>query len=434
MKKPVVSLDNGGTPEVVEHGRNRAVLAPSGRHPGARRRHRHAPSRSRAPQADGGLRTRAGSRLFQRATNGARRRRRLRGDPEQMTGDPPSGRVTTFRGVLRRGLADSATGFHDDAGHSSLARRCSPARPVLPRRRCRRMISERFGSRSRRKGTPSFATSSRRTRSSTFDPECSKKFQPRATLQPLLRRWQHQRATNSFPGEESRPAYEALREYGVLDLIREISPTSVREPYVGCNLNLPGSVAQHYHADSNYFTEDFMVANVAVVDTDLRNGAIDVVPKTHKKYYKYWRFAVERPYRFAKRIPMQQGDVLVRTSNLWHRGMPNRADIAAPDARGSTWGARRELDVGRPVRGRRREDRLQAELVPAHSPRPIARANLRDGTDHLFRVPHRQFARRRQTVQPLIPGCVRGATSANAWSTRRSQPPTRTSTGRRSPR
>jgi Phytanoyl-CoA dioxygenase (PhyH) len=135
---------------------------------------------------------------------------------------------------------------------------------------------------------------------------------------------------NSFPGEESRFAYQALREYGVLDLIRAISPTSVREPYVGCNLNLPGSVEQHYHSDSHYFTEEFMVANVAVVDTDLKNGAIDVVPKTHKKYYEYWRFALERPYRSAKRLPMQQGDVLVRTSNLWHRGMPNRSAVARP--------------------------------------------------------------------------------------------------------
>jgi ectoine hydroxylase-related dioxygenase (phytanoyl-CoA dioxygenase family) len=135
---------------------------------------------------------------------------------------------------------------------------------------------------------------------------------------------------NSFPGEESRFAYEALRDYGVIDLVRAISPKSVGEPNVGCNLNLPGSVAQHYHADSNYFTEDFMVVNVAVVDTDLVNGAIDVVPKTHKKYYKYWRFAVERPYRAAKRIPMQQGDVLIRTSNLWHRGMPNRSSVPRP--------------------------------------------------------------------------------------------------------
>jgi hypothetical protein len=73
-----------------------------------------------------------------------------------------------------------------------------------------------------------------------------------------------------------------------------------------------------------------MVVNTAVVDTNLENGAIEVIPGSHRKFYKYWRFALERPYRFGKRIPMNQGDVLVRTSRLWHRGMPNRTSFARP--------------------------------------------------------------------------------------------------------
>ncbi|HEX3773292.1 MAG TPA: hypothetical protein VHV51_02450, partial [Polyangiaceae bacterium] len=35
-------------------------------------------------------------------------------------------------------------------------------------------------------------------------------------------------------------------------------------------------------------------------------------------------------YRKAKRLPMNQGDVLVRTSKLWHRGMPNKASVPRP--------------------------------------------------------------------------------------------------------
>ena len=108
-----------------------------------------------------------------------------------------------------------------------------------------------------------------------------------------------------------------------------IFPKAVRLPNVGCNFNLPGSVTQHYHADRN-FLDDFLIANVAVVDTDLANGAIDVIPGTHKKFYKFWRFAVERTARGSVRIPMKQGDVLVRTSNVWHRGMPNRTATARP--------------------------------------------------------------------------------------------------------
>jgi len=134
---------------------------------------------------------------------------------------------------------------------------------------------------------------------------------------------------NCFPGEGSRFVYEALQERGIIDLIREIDPAATRLPNVGCNFNLPNSVTQHYHADRD-FTKAFMIANVAVVDTGLENGAIEIAPGTHHKFYKYWRFALERPHRKSMRLPMKQGDVLVRTSNVWHRGMPNRTMVARP--------------------------------------------------------------------------------------------------------
>ncbi len=134
---------------------------------------------------------------------------------------------------------------------------------------------------------------------------------------------------NSFPGEGSRFAYDALVARGIVDLIRDIYPGSIGTPNVGCNLNLPKSVAQHYHVDSS-FLDHFMVVNVALVDTDLANGAIEVTPGTHRKFYKFWRFAVERPHRFSKRLPLGQGDVLVRASTLWHRGMPNHTTTPRP--------------------------------------------------------------------------------------------------------
>jgi hypothetical protein len=134
---------------------------------------------------------------------------------------------------------------------------------------------------------------------------------------------------NCFPGEGSRFAYEALETHGIVDLIKEIFPKALRPPNVGCNLNLPKSVTQHYHADRN-FLDNFMIANVAVVDTDLTNGAMEIVPGTHKKFYKYWRFVVERPTRASVRVSMQQGDVIVRNSNVWHRGMPNHTAVPRP--------------------------------------------------------------------------------------------------------
>jgi ectoine hydroxylase-related dioxygenase (phytanoyl-CoA dioxygenase family) len=92
---------------------------------------------------------------------------------------------------------------------------------------------------------------------------------------------------------------------------------------------MPHSVAQHYHADRNYL-DHFMIVNVAVVDTTIQNGAIDMIPGTHKKFYKYWQFALQGVARKSLRIEMKRGDVLVRTSNVWHRGMPNFTDAPRP--------------------------------------------------------------------------------------------------------
>jgi hypothetical protein len=134
---------------------------------------------------------------------------------------------------------------------------------------------------------------------------------------------------NCFPGELARGVFDELQSKGILELARTLLPTDPKATRVGCNFNLPGSVAQHYHMDG-IFLESFMVVNVAVVDTKLENGAIDVVPKTHQRFYRYWEFAAGRVYRGSLRLPMSAGDVLIRTSTLWHRGMPNQTSSARP--------------------------------------------------------------------------------------------------------
>jgi ectoine hydroxylase-related dioxygenase (phytanoyl-CoA dioxygenase family) len=134
---------------------------------------------------------------------------------------------------------------------------------------------------------------------------------------------------NCFPGEGSRTIYHALEKRGIIDLIKQIDPQATRLPNVGCNFNLPGSVTQHYHADRE-FTRAFTICNIAVVDTVVENGAMEMIPGTHRKFYPYWRFVLENPARNSIRVPMQRGDVMVRNSNVWHRGMPNRTAVARP--------------------------------------------------------------------------------------------------------
>lgn len=134
---------------------------------------------------------------------------------------------------------------------------------------------------------------------------------------------------NCFPGRRSSFVYKELEQFGIVDLVGAVRPDIVGSVRATLNFNLPGSVAQHYHTDGLYL-KDFLICNVAVVDTDLANGAIDVLPGTNREFYKFWRYAVERKYRLTTRVPLRQGDVILRKSTLWHRGMPNDTDVPRP--------------------------------------------------------------------------------------------------------
>jgi ectoine hydroxylase-related dioxygenase (phytanoyl-CoA dioxygenase family) len=132
---------------------------------------------------------------------------------------------------------------------------------------------------------------------------------------------------NCFPGAQSRFVYDELERYGVFDLVRELLPSATRMPNIGCNLNLPNSSAQNPHADG-YAATPFIIVNVAPIDTDLGNGAMEVTPGTHLRDYKYWQYAFSG--KSTIRTCMSAGDVIVRSSMLWHRGMPNKSRAIRP--------------------------------------------------------------------------------------------------------
>ncbi|HXK20574.1 MAG TPA: phytanoyl-CoA dioxygenase family protein [Polyangiaceae bacterium] len=132
---------------------------------------------------------------------------------------------------------------------------------------------------------------------------------------------------NCFPGVASRFVYEALQARGIFDVVSALSTAQVRKPNIGCNLNLPGSHPQNEHIDG-YAATAFLVVNVAAVDTDLHNGAMEIIPRTHRREFKYWEIALRRAER--SRVSMRQGDALLRISTLWHRGMPNHSNDPRP--------------------------------------------------------------------------------------------------------
>src|SRR6516165_9908788 len=65
---------------------------------------------------------------------------------------------------------------------------------------------------------------------------------------------------NCFPGVQSRFVYDELKQYGIFDLVRKLSPSATRMPNIGCNLNLPNSSAQNPHADG-YVASRFLIVN-----------------------------------------------------------------------------------------------------------------------------------------------------------------------------
>jgi len=150
---------------------------------------------------------------------------------------------------------------------------------------------------------------------------------------------------NCFPGGISRFIYEEIEARGIYDAVHAVCPGLPPTIRPTLNFNLPGSAAQHYHMDGVY-TEEYVICNVAVVDTDLVNGAIDLLPTTHRHIYPFWRYALQRKYRLTTRIPMAQGDILLRRSTLWHRGMPNRSQ--EPRAMFSLTVGERSVDDGDP--------------------------------------------------------------------------------------
>ncbi len=120
------------------------------------------------------------------------------------------------------------------------------------------------------------------------------------------------------------------------------------------NLNLPGSSFQDFHIDGN-FDQRIIIVNICLVDTDISNGATEIVPQSHQYEMSYWRFRREGWAIRAIAPTLARGDVLIRPSNLWHRGTPNRTATPRPMA-AFAWlptrlvaGQSADVDLARPL-------------------------------------------------------------------------------------
>jgi glycosyltransferase involved in cell wall biosynthesis len=301
MELPVIGLADGGTPEVVEHDRTGLLSA----------------------HGDGDALAANVARLLGhpelRTQFGERGRQRVEAHltTERMARDVASvyARVTSRS---TNGLGRGSTAMDSAGGPSSAVL----DRPALD--------TQGFAHRLDRDGYVIFRDVVSKERLAELDRIVVEEFERARDANELFEGGGSVSGhLNCFPGEPARFVYDELARAGIFDLVRAVRPDIADSVRATMNFNLPGSVAQHYHMDGLY-TKEFLICNVAVVDTDLVNGALDVLPGTNREFYKFWRYAIERKFRLSTRVPMARGDVIVRKSTLWHRGMPNRSAAPRP--------------------------------------------------------------------------------------------------------
>jgi len=134
---------------------------------------------------------------------------------------------------------------------------------------------------------------------------------------------------NCYPGDQVAPLIRALDAAGVGVTVDGILGRPRKLLSIGCNINLPGSRYQNWHVDGDY-DDEFVIVNVALEDIEVRNGSIELAPGSYARWMRYWQFLARRLHHAGVRCNMTQGDVLIRSSTLWHRGAPNRSDRLRP--------------------------------------------------------------------------------------------------------
>jgi len=98
-----------------------------------------------------------------------------------------------------------------------------------------------------------------------------------------------------------------------------------RNLHYGGNTNLPDSVPQMFHSDVEDRTESSLVVNIPVGNVTSDNGAIELIPGTHRRQYAHDEIlSLERRGDYV-RAETASGDVILRYPGLLHRGTSNKS-------------------------------------------------------------------------------------------------------------
>ena len=129
---------------------------------------------------------------------------------------------------------------------------------------------------------------------------------------------------NATIGHHAKTILKEIKKKGLLELIAEEYDLVLEEYFLtcACNINLPGSKKQHIHRDTN-FDDSKIIINIPLVDVNEDNGSIEVYPGSNEVPLSFLDFLLSKNKYPPKRINTNLGDIFVRDSNLFHRGMDN---------------------------------------------------------------------------------------------------------------
>ena len=68
-----------------------------------------------------------------------------------------------------------------------------------------------------------------------------------------------------------------------------------------------------------------IILNLAIHDIDLSNAPTQIVPGTHNRNIKYWKFYLNEIFKKKLFVKMNKGDLIIRNHSIWHRGTKNKS-------------------------------------------------------------------------------------------------------------
>lgn len=129
---------------------------------------------------------------------------------------------------------------------------------------------------------------------------------------------------NATIGHHAKKILKEIDQKGLLKRIEKEYDINLGDYFLtcACNINLPGSKKQHIHRDTN-FDDSKIIINIPLIDVNEENGSIEVYPGTNEIPLSFLDFLLSRKKYPPSRVNTNLGDIFIKDSNLFHRGMEN---------------------------------------------------------------------------------------------------------------